>query len=157
MNVGEIKEKIKSDGFNIVGGEIRVWGEFWYIDESQVEKFANTYFDNINWNSDDFSPNSPRLTPKILHIYPGKQLSWQYHSRRAEHWRVLENEVGVIISDTDELGAMQTYYPDDYIFIKQGKRHRLLGLETDCLLAEIWQHSDKNNPSDEFDIFRLNI
>ena len=43
----------------------------------------------------------------------------------------------------------------DKIKLKQGKRHRLIGLEGWGVVAEIWQHTDAANPSDEDDIVRL--
>ena len=37
----------------------------------------------------------------------------------------------------------------------KGERHRLIGLEGWGIVAEIWQHTDPENPSDEDDIVRL--
>ena len=37
----------------------------------------------------------------------------------------------------------------------QAERHRLVGLENYAVVAEIWQHTDIDNPSDEKDIVRL--
>jgi mannose-6-phosphate isomerase len=39
--------------------------------------------------------------------------------------------------------------------LKQGERHRLVGLEDWGVIAEIWQHTDASNPSDESDIVRV--
>ena len=36
-----------------------------------------------------------------------------------------------------------------------GERHRLVGLSETGIVAELWQHLDPNNPSDEEDIVRL--
>jgi hypothetical protein len=36
-----------------------------------------------------------------------------------------------------------------------GQRHRLIGLDQWGVVAEIWQHTDSENPSDESDIVRL--
>ena len=36
-----------------------------------------------------------------------------------------------------------------------GERHRLIGLNNYAVVAEIWQHTDKNFPSNEDDIIRL--
>ena len=41
------------------------------------------------------------------------------------------------------------------ITIAQGERHRIVGLDTWALIAEIWQHEDATNPSNEEDIVRL--
>lgn len=37
----------------------------------------------------------------------------------------------------------------------QNERHRLVGLNDWGMVAEIWQHIDANNPSDENDIIRV--
>jgi mannose-6-phosphate isomerase len=42
----------------------------------------------------------------------------------------------------------------DQIVLKQGERHRLIGLEDSCLV-EIWQHTDATHPSKENDIIRV--
>ena len=39
--------------------------------------------------------------------------------------------------------------------LQQGERHRLIGLHGRALVAEIWQHTDANHPSDEDDIVRV--
>ena len=41
------------------------------------------------------------------------------------------------------------------IILQQGERHRLVGLSDYAVIAEIWQHTDATNPSDEDDIVRL--
>ena len=43
----------------------------------------------------------------------------------------------------------------DIIKLEQGERHRLVGLEDWAVLAEIWQHTDLEKPSDEDDIVRV--
>ena len=43
----------------------------------------------------------------------------------------------------------------DQIRLKKEERHRLIGLSDFAVIAEIWQHTDPNNPSDENDIVRL--
>jgi len=63
--------------------------------------------------------------------------------------------VGVIRSETDEEGPLETYEKGDSIRLKQGERHRLVGLDDWGVLAEIWQHTDAANPSDEDDIVRV--
>jgi mannose-6-phosphate isomerase len=63
--------------------------------------------------------------------------------------------VGVISSLTDQEGELKKYQPGDRIVLKQGERHRLVGLEDWGVIAEIWQHTDASNPSDESDIVRV--
>lgn len=148
-----IAETIKSQGFTIVDQDRkRPWGGFFVIDEEQAQKFADIYFDHL---SIDDLKISGKLSPKILIVEPKKRLSWQYHHRRAEIWKVIEGPAGVITSDTDEQGPLKEYEPGEIITLKQGERHRLVGLDDWGVLAEIWQHTDPSNPSDEDDIVRV--
>lgn len=147
------EQNIKKRGFTIVDQDReRPWGGFFVIDEAQAQQFADTYFDNM---SVDELKISGKLSPKILIVQPGKRLSWQYHHRRAEIWKVIEGPVGVMTSDTDEQGPVETYKTGDLVKLKQGERHRLVGLDDWGILAEIWQHTDADNPSDEEDIVRV--
>ncbi|MDX1639265.1 MAG: phosphoheptose isomerase, partial [Balneolaceae bacterium] len=130
----------------------RPWGGYFVIDEEQAQKFADTFFDNMPVNALKISG---KLSPKILLVEPGKRLSWQYHHRRAEIWKVIEGPVGVITSDTDEQGPLEEYEKGDLIRLKQGERHRLVGLDSWGIVAEIWQHTDAENPSHEDDIVRV--
>jgi mannose-6-phosphate isomerase-like protein (cupin superfamily) len=82
-------------------------------------------------------------------------LSWQYHHRRAEIWRVIEGEVGVVMSDDDQPNELNSFEPGEIIVLNQGQRHRLVGLSEWGILAEIWQHTNPDEPSDEDDIVRL--
>jgi len=50
---------------------------------------------------------------------------------------------------------MKIYKEGDQIVLEQGERHRLIGLDDYCVVAEIWQHTDANHPSDEDDIIRV--
>jgi len=148
-----VAQRLKIEGFNVVSSdETRPWGGFFVIDEEQAQQFANVYFDKLN--VDDLKI-SGKLSPKILIVAPNKRLSWQYHHRRAERWTVVNGTVGVSVSDTDEMGPVQQLSPGQNIELKQGERHRLIGLEDWGIVAEIWQHTDLNNPSDEDDIVRV--
>ena len=42
-----------------------------------------------------------KLSPKILIVSPNSKLSWQYHHRRAEIWRVYKGKIGVSKSFDD--------------------------------------------------------
>ena len=44
--------------------------------------------------------------------------------------------------------------PGDQIKLRQGERHRLVGLADYGVVAEIWQHTDEI-PSNEDDIIRV--
>ena len=149
----DIKKNIEENGFTVVDmDDQRPWGGFFVIKESEAAHFADVYFDDVPTNKLHLSG---KVSPKILAVQPGKRLSWQYHHRRAEIWKVLEGPVGVITSDTDKEGPVKTYNADNVITITQGERHRLVGLEDWGILAEIWQHIDPEHPSDEDDIVRI--
>jgi mannose-6-phosphate isomerase-like protein (cupin superfamily) len=130
----------------------RPWGGFYVIDESQAEAFAKHFFPEENF---ELLKLSEKLSPKILMVAPGKRLSWQYHHRRAEIWRCIDGEVAVATSHTDEETDKTILKVGDKIKLKQGQRHRLIGLNGWGVVAEIWQHTDAANPSDEDDIVRL--
>ncbi len=148
-----ISEDLQKQGFRVVSQDFsRPWGGFFVIDEDQAQKFADAYFQGL---SAEQLKISGKLSPKILVVAPHKRLSWQYHFRRAEIWQVVRGEVGVITSQTDQEGEIKTYLPGNRIVLQQGERHRLIGLNNWGVLAEIWQHTDANAPSDESDIVRL--
>lgn len=130
----------------------RPWGGFFVIDEQQAKPFADLFFPGIDLSSLRISG---KLSPKILVVEPGKRLSWQYHHRRAEIWRSLSGKVGVVTSLTDEEKDTHTLSVGEEIRLTQGQRHRLVGLAEWGVLAEIWQHTDAENPSDESDIVRV--
>ena len=61
----------------------------------------------------------------------------------------------VVTSNTDEEKDLAELKIGDIIQLKQGERHRLIGLSGWGIIAEIWRHTDPSNPSDESDIVRL--
>jgi mannose-6-phosphate isomerase len=149
----EIKTHIESFGYGIIDFDFeRPWGGFLVIDESQAQKFADQFFEGITIDSLKIGG---KLSPKILIVNPDSRLSWQYHHRRAEIWRVYQGTVGIIRSNDDNQKPLITLNEGDQIRLKQGERHRLIGLGEQALVAEIWQHTDRDNPSDEEDIIRL--
>ena len=149
----KIEQFLTSQGFNLVAkDDSRPWGGFFVIDENQAQDFANRFFDGIDVETLKIGG---KLSPKILLVAPNARLSWQYHHRRAEIWQVLEGNVGIKTSDNDQEGELKTYQPKDRIKLQQGERHRLIGLEGWGVVAEIWQHTDAENPSDEDDIVRV--
>ena len=147
------EDLIKSKGFKVISKDFeRPWGGFLVIDESQAQDFSNQFFKGLDVQTLKIGG---KLSPKILIVKPKARLSWQYHHRRAEIWRVYKGECGIIRSDTDKENEMKIYRKGDQIKLNQGERHRLIGLNEYCLVAEIWQHTDKNNPSNEEDIVRV--
>ncbi len=131
----------------------RPWGGFFVIEETLADRFIKLYFPHLK--SSDLTI-AGKLSPKILIVAPGQRLSWQYHHRRAEIWKLAYGVAGVVTSETDAEGPLHKFTIGEIIQLKQGQRHRLVGLpEGWGMIAEIWRHTDAKNPSDENDIVRV--
>ena len=149
----KIENEIIEKGFKIISKDFeRPWGGFLVIDESQAQDFANTFFDGINVETLKIGG---KLSPKILILSPESKLSWQYHHRRAEIWRVFKGKVGISRSFDNVEKPVKILNEKDQIKLKKGERHRLIGLDDFAVVSEIWQHTDPNYPSDENDIVRI--
>jgi mannose-6-phosphate isomerase-like protein (cupin superfamily) len=148
-----VEQYLTENGFKIHAKDSsRPWGGFFVLDESQAQKFGKLYFPTVELSTLKISG---KLSPKILMVHPNKRLSWQYHFRRAEIWKLVAGTAGVVTSDTDEEGPLHTLAIGEIIRLKQGQRHRLIGLDGWGMIAEIWQHTDASQPSDEEDIVRV--
>lgn len=138
--------RIHSHDFN------RPWGGFFVIDEGDAQKFSDIYFNKLDVQSLKISG---KLSPKILLVKPSSKLSQQYHNRRAETWRIVKDEVGIIRSYDDIEREIVNFKEGDVITLKKEERHRLIGLKDWAIIAEFWQHTDPSKPSNEDDIVRL--
>ena len=146
----DIREEIESLGFNVIDYDFdRPWGGFLRIDESQSQDFIYNFISVENFNIEG------KLSPKILIVKPESRLSWQYHCRRKEIWRVYKNSVGIIRSMDNNQNEMEILREGDIIKLQTKERHRLIGLSNFGVVAEIWIHTDLDNPSNEQDIVRL--
>ena len=149
----EIAEILSEQKLNVVSSDFtRPWGGFFVIDENQAQEFANLYFDGLDVSD---LRVSGKLSPKILLVKPEARLSWQYHHRRKETWRVVNGPVGIARSLTNEQGPFKIFETGNKVVMEKGERHRLIGLKNWGVVAEFWQHTDLNHPSDEEDIIRV--
>ena len=152
--LNEIESYLREEGFNMVAKDFgRPWGGFFVVDEQQADKFAKKFFPGIN--IDSLKISGGKLSPKILVVESNKRLSWQYHHRRSEIWRLAAGTAGVVTSMTDQQGTLKKLQPGDLVRLDKGLRHRLVGLDGWGMVAEIWQHTDPARPSDEDDIVRV--
>jgi len=148
-----IQTYLDKEGLSVTAKDAtRPWGGFFVIDEKQAQKFAELFFKEVNLNDLKISG---KLSPKILVVQPNKRLSWQYHHRRAEIWKLIAGEAGVVTSDTDTEGDLRKLKRGEIVRLNCGERHRLVGLQGWGMLSEIWQHTDAAHPSDEEDIVRV--
>ena len=84
----DTEDLIKSKGFRVISKDFeRPWGGFLVIDESQAQEFSNQFFKALDVQTLKIGG---KLSPKILIVKPKARLSWQYHYRRAEIWRVFK-------------------------------------------------------------------
>ena len=115
----EIEAKLTDKGFKIESvDQNRPWGGFFVINEDQAQEFADAYFEGLNVQDLKISG---KLSPKILIVGPNKRLSWQYHHRRAEIWRVIRGEVGVVTSPNDEEHELKILKEGDSIRLSRVK------------------------------------
>ena len=146
-------ENIKSKKLDVVDKDLKKpWGGFFVINDSDIQNFINIYFNELK---NDYIKPLHKLSPKILVIFPKKRLSWSYHKRRKEIWKVFSGSVKVIKSHDDIQREKITLNRGEVIRLNKGERHRIIGTDDYAVIAEIWIHTDKNNPSDEGDIIRI--
>jgi mannose-6-phosphate isomerase-like protein (cupin superfamily) len=148
-----IEKMLEEANFNIASNDFnRPWGGFFVIDEAQAKDFVRYFMPDLDMAT---VVGDRKVSPKILVVAPQKRLSWQYHDRRSEVWKILEGPVGIVQSPDDEERPVHAFLEGESITLSTGERHRLIGLENYGVVAEIWQHTDPFNPSNEEDIIRL--
>lgn len=149
----EVEDYLETHQLTIAGKDAgRPWGGFFVISDLQITSFVNLFFKEL---TPDLTLEKGKVSPKILVVKPGARLSWQYHLRRAEVWKVISGTVGVVTSHTDEELNKRTLATGETIQLQQGERHRLVGLDKWGIVAEIWQHTQADHLSDEEDIVRV--
>ena len=149
----KIADMLHEQGFTVINkDDQRPWGGFFVIDENESAKFVSQYFP---YEDIDELKITEKISPKILLVAPQTRLSWQYHHRRAEIWKCIEGPIAVATSYDDNEKEQHLLQPEDIIRLKQGQRHRLIGLDNWGIVAEIWQHTNADDPSNEDDIVRV--
>ena len=154
-------EKIKSEfiipsGYKVAEEDMqRPWGGFWRISSDQAEQFVDQFFPNLT--AEELGKYGTELSPKILAVEPGQQLSLQYHRRRAEVWQVVAGPVLVALSSERQQGIWVAHESGQLLQIPPMTTHRLAVAEGEewGIIAEVWQHTDPRHPSDEADITRI--
>ena len=148
----QIEVQLKNFNYEIIAqDQNRPWGGFFVIDPKQIEAFKEMFFKEVDI---DLS-NNLSYSPKTLLVAPNQKLSWQYHYRRSELWKLVAGEAAIARSETDEENPSVPMIKDQVVKLAQGERHRLIGTDGWGVVAEIWVHTDINNPSNEEDIVRL--
>ncbi len=150
--VAAVKKMIHQLGFTIVDDmSDKPWGAGYRFQDGDLPSFLAAFYADETVDT----PAGMSLSPKVLLIAPEKRLSWQYHHRRAELWKVFAGPVGTIRSHSDALQPVQVHAKGDLVVCACGERHRIVGLDNWAIIAEIWQHTDLSHPSEEEDIVRV--
>lgn len=154
--VSEVERVVNGAGYDIVEkNDTKPWGAYFRISNQQADDFVEEFFPGLSPKEARLGIDGAELSPKILIVSPEHRLSWQLHYRRAERW-VFLTIGGYYKSETNEQGDLQSAKPGDVVQFSKGERHRLVGAKDGyTIVAEIWQHVDPVNPSDEDDIVRL--
>lgn len=152
--VFEFVENYLSDlGFEVFSKDVnRPWGGFLVLNESQIVKFKKEFFSEILLTDQQLSQ---KLSPKFLLVAPDARLSWQYHHRRAELWKLVAGKSAISRSSSDKQGPVTQMIPGEVVSLDKGERHRLIGTDNWGVVAEIWMHTNPSDPSDEDDIVRV--
>lgn len=145
-------------GYKVVDTDMeKPWGGFIRFDTKDAGDFVRNFFPGLDINEARLGNDDIELSPKFLLVAPGKRLSWQRHERRAERWVYLTDGAYHKSLNPDDQGELKVAQPGDVVQFQSGECHRLVGLpgKKYTLVAEIWQHTDATNPSEEADIERL--
>lgn len=148
-----VRWQLNKLGYTVVDMDYeRPWGGFFRISDDDIKPFIARFFPEL---SEELLNSELPLSPKILCVAPGKKLSWQFHYRRSEIWKLIDGKAAYILSDSDDENALELLENGLTLVINKEQRHRLVGLNEWGIIAEIWRHTDPTNPSDEDDIIRL--
>ena len=152
----EVADILRAAGHVIViADHDRPWGGFTQLANTDADTFLEEFFPGLSPSEARLGNEDSELSPKILVVAPGQRLSWQYHDRRAERWAYI-TDGGYFKSLTDEQGELHQARAGEVVQFEKSERHRLVGAAHHyTLVAEIWQHTDPHELSDEDDIVRL--
>jgi mannose-6-phosphate isomerase-like protein (cupin superfamily) len=154
--VAELEELISTNGYEVVEkNDAKPWGAYLRLAADDADRFVEDFFPGLDPTEARLGVEGAELSPKFLVVTPGQRLSWQYHDRRAERWCFL-TQGAYRKSVTDDEGDRIVAEAGEVVQFVTGERHRLEGMpDSLVLVAEIWQHVDPQNPSNEDDIIRL--
>lgn len=124
------------------------WGLTMGVCDESIDKFLNTFFPQ-------YKLLKRQVSPRFLLVNANSYLSWQWHSRRSELWKVVKGPVGIVLSENDVQTEVIIKNTEDIIIVDQKIRHRLFGLKDFAIVAEVWINLDISNPSNAEDIVRV--
>jgi len=90
------------------------------LKQQNVDQATKIGRDNRPWGWFETIALGETFHAKILHIYPGAQISLQSHQYRSEHW-VVVNGIATVIRNDEKL----TLHPNESVYIHVGEKHQL--------------------------------
>jgi mannose-6-phosphate isomerase-like protein (cupin superfamily) len=81
---------------------------------------SSSLFEERPWGSFTILDDGENYKVKRLEVLPGKRLSYQRHSQRAEHWLVVRGTAKVTLNDTEIL-----VHTGEALDIPLGAAHRI--------------------------------
>jgi mannose-1-phosphate guanylyltransferase/mannose-6-phosphate isomerase len=77
-------------------------------------------FEHRPWGDFEVLRDTDRFKSKVIRVRPGRQLSYQSHRHRAEHWVIVSGRPEVVLED-----VVHPLGPGDHLFIPRGAKHRI--------------------------------
>lgn len=90
------------------------------------------YTESRPWGRFEKFVQNEKCTVKLIYVNPNSRLSLQYHSKRREFWKVVKGSAEIEID-----GKTFILKDGQSTEIPQGAKHRIRGLEEECVLLEI--------------------
>jgi mannose-1-phosphate guanylyltransferase/mannose-6-phosphate isomerase len=90
------------------------------LQKSQPALCEGHNFEYRPWGSFQILSEAEDYKSKLITVNPGEQLSYQSHTKRAEHWIVISGQAEVVLDD--EVIKLKG---GEHIFIPQGAKHRM--------------------------------
>lgn len=93
--------------------------------KSKSDAHAKTLLEERNfeirpWGRFEVLRDTDAYKSKVIQVYPGQQLSYQSHTKRAEHWVIIKGHPEVVLNE--KVIAMK---PGESVYIPLGAKHRM--------------------------------
>lgn len=152
----EIQRLLELAGYTVAElNDQKPWGAYIRIANEQADSFIADFFSDLTPEEARMGNPEAEVSPKILIVKPGQRLSLQTHARRAERWKFL-TQGRYVKGESEDAAQEYNAQPGDVVQFQKGDLHRLCGVSDGfVVVAEIWQHTDPSQLSNEDDIVRL--
>ena len=78
-------------------------------------------FENRPWGRFEVLKDETYYKSKVIRVEPGQKISYQSHSKRAEHWVIVKGEALVILDDKEIIVKQ-----GEHIYIPRNSKHRIM-------------------------------